>query len=64
MNPSLWQRRRLLIFLGVAAVLVAAGVLLAVLPAAQSSSPGSPPAPAARAQPTDTSTKMPLPSPH
>ncbi|XVQ82190.1 hypothetical protein ACQP2K_25380 [Microbispora siamensis] len=60
MSPSLWQRRRLLIFLGVAAVMIAAGVLLAMLPAARSSSPGSPPAPSAHAQPADTSTKVDL----
>ncbi|GIH51667.1 hypothetical protein SAMN05421833_12974 [Microbispora rosea] len=58
MNPSLRQRRRLFVFLGVAAVLIAAGVLLAVLPAAQSSSPGSPPVPSAPAQFADTSTKV------
>ncbi|MEU7889840.1 hypothetical protein AB0B54_30425 [Microbispora bryophytorum] len=58
MSPSLRQRRRLFVFLGVAAVLIAAGVLLAVLPAAQNSSPGSPPAPSAPAQSADTSTKV------
>ncbi|MFI7034229.1 hypothetical protein ACIBK1_36400 [Microbispora rosea] len=52
------QRRRLLVFLGVTAGLIAAGVLLAMLPATRKPSPAGTPAASALAQPTGTGTEV------
>ncbi|MEN3540638.1 hypothetical protein AAH991_36375 [Microbispora sp. ZYX-F-249] len=60
MSLPLRRRRRLLVFFGVTAVLIAAGVLLSMLPATREPSPAGRPTASAHAQPTGTSAEVDL----